>query len=494
MLQRNEPSIFAQFADALESSFRSKALAHQIEPAGDWWTIWAMIAGRGAGKTRAGAEWVLEQVAAGRRRLALIAPTAADARDVMVEGESGILACAPDWNRPTYEPSKRRLTWPNGAIATTYSAEEGQRLRGPQHDAAWCDELAAWSDAQATWDMLNFGLRLGARPRIMVTTTPKPTKLLRDIIAREGRDVAITRAATRDNAANLAPSFLATVEAQYAGTRLGRQELDGELLTDTPGALWSLDLIEQARIRREEIPEMRRIVVAIDPAATSGEGSDETGLIVAGLGVDGGGYILEDRSGRYTPTEWAREAVAAYHKHRADRIVAEVNNGGEMVRHTVEVVDPNVSFKAVHASRGKLTRAEPVSALYERGRVRHAGAFPILETQMSEFTASGLAGGGSPDRMDALVWALTELMIGADGFAIIEFYRREVETTNRGGGRIIEGKAEALIRLRAPEGLSTAYLLSGECLTIPADRLVQVVESDAPGLLAAGFIKIEGAA
>ncbi len=491
MLQPNDLSIFGHFADALENSWRSKALPHQIEPEGDWWTIWALIAGRGAGKTRAGAEWVLEQIAAGRKRLALIAPTAADARDVMVEGESGILACAPEWNRPVYEPSKRRLTWPNGAMATTYSAEESQRLRGPQHDAAWADELAAWSDAQATWDMLNFGLRLGTRPRIMVTTTPKPTKLLRDIIARQGRDVAITRAGTRDNAANLAPSFLATVEAQYAGTRLGRQELDGELLTDTPGALWSLDMIEAARIRRDEIPDMRRIVVAIDPAVTSNADSDETGLIVAGVGVDGKGYVLEDRSGRYSPTEWAREAVAAYHKHRADRIVAEVNNGGEMVEHTVRVVDPNVSFKAVHASRGKLTRAEPISALYEQGRVRHAGAFPIIETQMSEFTAGGLAGGGSPDRMDALVWALTELMIGADGTAIIEFYRQLVQGMRRGGGQIIEGRAQALVTLRAPEGLSAAYTLSGESLSIPDDRLVQVAESDAPGLLGAGFEKAE---
>lgn len=489
-MQPNE--LFAQFADALENGWRSKALPHQVEPEGDWWTIWAMIAGRGAGKTRAGAEWVLEQIASGRRRLALIAPTAADARDVMVEGESGIIACAPAWNRPTYEPSKRRLTWSNGAIATTYSAEESQRLRGPQHDAAWCDELAAWTDAQATWDMLAFGLRLGVRPRIMVTTTPKPTKLVRDIIAREGRDVAITRASTFANSANLAPSFLETVERQYGGTRLGRQELDGELLTDTPGALWSLAMIEDARIRREELPEMRRVVISIDPAATSGEDADETGIIVAGLGVDGKGYVLEDRSGRYTPTEWAREAVAAYHRHQADRLVAEVNNGGEMVENTIRVVDPNVAFKAVHASRGKATRAEPISALYEQSRVRHAGAFPLLETQMSEFTPGGMAGGGSPDRMDALVWAITELMIGADSAAIIEFYRRECEASQPlGGGRMIEGRAQALARLRAPEGVSHAYTLSGECLAIPADRLVQVVENDIPPLLAAGFERVE---
>lgn len=482
---QHDLSIFGQFADALETSWRARALPHQVEPAGDWWTIWALIAGRGAGKTRAGAEWVCEQVAAGCKRIALVAPTAADARDVMVEGESGVLAIAPAWNRPEYEPSKRRLTWPNGALATTYSAEESARLRGPQHDAAWCDELAAWTDAQSAWDMLMFGLRLGARPRCLVTTTPKPIKLLRDLIAREGRDVAITRAATRDNSANLAPSFLATVESQYAGTRLGRQELDGELLTDVQGALWTLDLIEASRVRREDVPEFRRVVVAIDPAVTSGEDSDETGIIVAGLGVDGLGYVLEDRSGRYSPTEWAREAVAAYRKHRADRIVAETNQGGELVRATVEVVDANVAYKGVHASRGKFTRAEPVSALFEQGRVKIAGAFPKLEDQMTTFQPGATR---SPDRLDAAVYALTELMLGSTGDAIIEFYRQQAaEVNGRSGGRIIEGKAQALVRLLAPEGVSTVLTLSGESLNIPEDRKIMVTAADAAPLLAAGF-------
>jgi phage terminase large subunit-like protein len=484
MLPPNDLSIFGQFADALENSWRAKARAEQIEPAGDW-SIWLLLAGRGFGKTRTGAEWVLEQIAAGKKRIALVAPTAADARDVMVEGESGILACSPEWNRPVYEPSKRRLTWPNGAQAATYSADEPERLRGPQHDAGWCDELAAWRFPEA-WDMLQFGLRLGSRPRCIVTTTPKPTKLIRDLIARHGRDVAITRGRTADNAANLAPSFLLTVERQYGGTRLGRQELEGLLLTDTPGALWTREMIERARVRFVDLPEMRRIVVAIDPAATSGEDADESGIIVAGLGQDGKGYVLEDRSGRYTPTEWAREAVAAYYRRGADRIVAEVNNGGEMCEACIRVIDPSVSFKAVHASRGKIARAEPVSALYEQNRVFHVGAFPALEDQMCEFSPGGMAGGGSPDHMDALVWALTELMVGApDGLEnFLGFMRLEIAAQGRGG--LIDGQAGAPTRLRAPEGLSTVYLRSGQCLAIPADRIIEVAEEDALPLLGAG--------
>ncbi len=490
MLPQNDSSIFGQFAAALENSWRAKARPEQVEPEGDW-SIWLYLAGRGSGKTRAGAEWALEQIAAGKRRIALVAPTAGDARDVMVEGESGILACSPDWNRPVYEPSKRRLTWANGAQAATYSADEPERLRGPQHDAAWCDELAAWRFPEA-WDMLQFGLRLGSRPRCIVTTTPKPTKLIRDLIARHPRDVAITRGRTADNAANLASSFLSTVERQYAGTRLGRQELDGELLTDTPGALWTREMIERARVRFVDLPEMRRIVVAIDPAATSGEDSDETGIIVAGLGQDGKGYVLEDRSGRMTPTEWAREAVAAYHKHRADRIIAETNNGGEMVENTIRVIDPSVSYRSVHASRGKIARAEPVSALYEQNRVFHVGAFPALEDQMCEFSPGGMAGGGSPDHLDALVWAMSELMVGApDGLEnFLGFLRLEMAAQGRGG--LIDGQAGALTHLRAPEGPSTVYLRSGQCLAIPADRIIEVAdEEDALPLLAHGFTKEE---
>ena len=487
-------AFFGSLAAALETSWHCLARPEQLAPDGDW-TIWLYLAGRGSGKTRSGCEWVQDQVTSGRAgRVALVAPTSGDVRDVIVEGESGFLAVAPDWNRPTWEPSRRRLTWPNGAVATTYSADEPERLRGPQHDLALCDEMGSWRYPEA-WDMLMMGLRLGARPRCCVTTTPKPSKLIRGLVAREGQDVAITRGRTYDNAANLAPSFLATIIKQYEGTRLGRQELDAELLTDTPGALWTRDMIEASRVDPLAAPAMRRIVVAIDPAVSSGEDSDETGIVVAGLGFDDKGYLLEDLSGRYTPTEWASIAVRAYHKHKADRIVAEVNQGGAMVESTVRVVDPNVSYKAVHASRGKVARAEPVSALYEQGRIHHVGAFPALEDQLCDFAPGATS---SPDRLDALVWAVTELMLGAgDGTAIIEFYRREVAAQGNGAGRVIEGlliqgKAEHMTRLLAPADASgTFYFRSGRAVTLGEDRIIEVTEDDAAPLIAAGWSRVE---
>src|SRR5581483_2846921 len=296
-------------------------------PPGGGWRVWLVLAGRGFGKTRTGAEFVCARVGAGKaRHVALVAPTAADVRDVIVEGESGILAVSPGGGRPLYEPSKRRLTWPNGAIATTFSADEPARLRGPQHDLAWCDELAAWRYPEA-WDMLMFGLRLGNDPRAVVTTTPRPTKLVRGLIADP--NVAVTRGRSAENRANLAPAFLDRIVRRFEGTRLGRQELDAELLDDAPGALWSRATVEAART--DAAPELRRIVVAIDPAATSGADADETGIVVAGKDEAGIGYVLDDLSGRYAPAEWARTAIAAWRRHRADRIVAEINNGGEMV-------------------------------------------------------------------------------------------------------------------------------------------------------------------
>lgn len=393
---------------ALEYDWQFWARPNQLPPDGDW-TVWMRMAGRGEGKTRSGAEWVRDQIEAGNaQRVALVAPTAADARDVMVEGESGLLAISPDWNRPLYEPSKRRLTWPNGAIATLYSADEPERLRGPQHDAAWADELGAWRYPEA-WDQLMFGLRLGQRPRVVVTTTPKPTKLIRDLLTRP--DCIVSRGRTSDNRANLAPAFLDTVVRRYQGTRLGRQELEGELLDDVPGALWTRDLIERNRITADKRPALRRVVVAIDPAVSSDEDADETGIVVAGLGSDGVGYVIDDRSGRYPPIEWARRAVQAYRDHKGDRIVAEVNNGGDMVEATLRMVERNAPYTAVHASRGKRVRAEPVSALYEQGRVKHVGAFPDLEDQMCNWVPD--SADASPDRMDALVWALTELIVDA---------------------------------------------------------------------------------
>ena len=359
-----------------------KKWAHdgQRPPHGDW-RVWLLLAGRGFGKTRTGAEYVRAMVGMRKaRRIALVAPTAADARGVMVEGESGLLSIGPPEERPDYEPSKHLLTWPNGAIATTYSADEPDRLRGPQHDLAWCDELAAWRYPQA-WDMLMFGLRLGADPRAIVTTTPRPTRFIRELLADP--KVAVTHGRTVENAKNLAPAFLDQIVRRYEGTRLGRQELDAEILEDVPGALWSHGLIDAARA--ETAPELTRIVVAIDPAVSSDEDADETGIVVAGKDAAGHGYVLADLSGRYTPTEWARAAVAAYRAHDADRIVAEVNNGGEMVEATLRIVDPGVPYAAVHAARGKVARAEPVAALYEQGRVHHLGAFPALEDQMCGF-------------------------------------------------------------------------------------------------------------
>jgi len=384
----------------------------QQPPAGSW-RVWLLLAGRGFGKTRTGAELVRARVAGWTaRRLALVAPTAADARNVMVEGESGILAISPPWDRPRYEPSKRRLTWPNGAIATLYSADEPERLRGPQHDATWCDELGSWRYPEA-WDMLMLGMRLGADPRIVVTTTPRPTKLIRALIADP--TAVVTRGSTYENRTNLAPAFLQQIIRKYEGTRLGRQELEAEILDDVPGALWTRGVIDASRAC--SAPTLLRVVVAIDPAATSSEDADETGIIVAGRDGQGQGWVLADASGRYPPAEWAKTAIAAYRAHRADRVVAEVNNSGEMVEATLRVIDPNVSFAAVRASRGKLTRAEPVAALYEQGRVHHLGVFPQLEDQMCGFVPADQGdlgprlAGCSPDRVDALVWALTDLLI-----------------------------------------------------------------------------------
>jgi phage terminase large subunit-like protein len=321
----------------------------------------------------------------------------------MIEGESGILAVCPEWERPVYEPSKRRLTWPNGAMATAYSAEEPDRLRGPQHTHAACDEVAAWARPE-TWDMLMMGLRLGVHPQVVCATTPKAVPLLKAMRSSPG--VIVTRGKTLDNAANLAPSFLTSLMARYEGTRIGRQELEGQDLDDNPDALWSREAIDRLRVR--EAPELARVVVAIDPAVTSTAESDETGIVVAGLGTDGRGYVLADRSGRFKPDAWARRAVEAYHEHRADRIVAEGNQGGEMVTHVLRTAWPDAPVRIVHATRGKATRAEPIAALYEQGRVSHVGGLPQLEDQLCTW----MPGGSSPDRLDALVWALTELMLG----------------------------------------------------------------------------------
>jgi phage terminase large subunit-like protein len=544
----------------------------QLPPPGSW-RVWLFLAGRGAGKTRAGAEWVRAEVESGRRgRLALIGPTAADVRDVMVDGESGIRTISPAETRPVYQPTRRRLYWPhNGATALLYSAEEPDRLRGPQHDGGWCDELClvagtriatehgerpieqvragdrvwtraglrrvrhAWCSSPSasvwelrtadgrtlvgtashpiwvggrgfvplhtvscgdtltlwdreagspttihtpdlnasarcavplvdghvvsvrpltqraavynlevageheyfangilthncawaypeTFDMFLFGLRLGDDPRAVVTTTPRPTAIIRELVTLP--TTVLTRGTTYENAVNLAPSFLDQIVAKYQGTRLGRQELLAEILTDTPGALWKRDQVDALRVR--QAPPLRRIVVAVDPEASSGEGAAETGIIVAGLGEDGHGYVLDDRTIRGTPDTWASAAVTAYHTWHADRLCAEINNGGEMVGYTIRTVDPSISYKTLHASRGKAARAEPVAALYEQGKVHHVGYFEALEEQL----VSWVPGDTSPDRLDALVWALTELMLTGTGqvaFAATHLFRETPE-------------------------------------------------------------------
>lgn len=396
-------------------SFRARD--EQLPPPGDWLT-WLFMAGRGAGKTRSGAEWCRDKIKHNHKRIALIAPTASDARDVMVEGESGILSvCHPEdtdsdgnvTGVPLYEPSKRRLTWKNGALATLYSAEEPERLRGPQHECGWCDELAAWKYARETWDMFQFGLRLGKHPQAMVTTTPKPLTLLREILA--DKNTVVSTGSTLANKDNLAPSFLKAILDKYQGTRLGQQEIYAHLLDEAEGALWTRDMVEKAYIPEKKFDiELKRVVVAVDPAVTSKAESAETGIVVVGLGHDHRGYLLEDFSGRHTPNEWARKTIAAFHQWNADLIIAEGNQGGELVRSNIRTAWHNAPVKLVHASRGKQARAEPVAALYEQGKCSHVGAYKELEDQL--VTWEPMSGLPSPDRLDALVWGFTELMLG----------------------------------------------------------------------------------
>jgi phage terminase large subunit-like protein len=380
----------------------------QIEPAGDW-RVWLLRSGRGAGKTRTGAETVRSWVEEARYgRLAFVGATAADVRDIMVDGESGILATAPPWFRPNYEPGRRRLTWPNGAIATMFTAEEPDRLRGPQHDAAWCDEAASWRYPEA-FSMLEFGLRLGQDPRAIVTTTPRPTRLIRELVDKP--TTVQTRSATYANRANLAPGFFDDILAAYEGTRLGRQEIYGEILDDVPGALWSHAQLDALRVGRNG-QEFSRVVVGVDPAATSGEKADETGIVVVGLGEDGHGYVLADASGHYSPERWGQEVIAAFNAFQADMVVAEVNQGGDMVKYVLRTLNASLPIKMEHASRGKYVRAEPVAAIYSQRRAHHVGSFPRLEDQMAGFVPDlDRKTEGSPDRVDALVWAFTNLMV-----------------------------------------------------------------------------------
>jgi phage terminase large subunit-like protein len=409
-------SLSAKELTALAHDWEVWARPDQLPPmwaqGGGLWTIWLMLGGRGAGKTRAGAEWV-RGLALGRapfasepvERIALVGETLMDARDVMIEGVSGLLSVHARGERPQWMPSRRQVAWPNGAVAQVFSADDPESLRGPQFGAAWTDELAKWRYAEAAWDMLQFGLRLGKWPRQMVTTTPRATPLIKRLL--NDPRTALSRAATQANAANLAPGFLDTVLARYKGTRLGRQEIDGEIVEDREDSLWPRLLIDSARV--DTAPDLARIVVAVDPPA-GGVKSDACGIVAAGQGRDGMIYVLEDASLHATqPHLWASRAIALWHRLKADALIAEANQGGDMVRAVLRAADSSVPVTLVHATRGKWLRAEPVAHLYAQGKVKHVGALPLLEDEMADFGLNGLSGGHSPDRLDALVWAVTAL-------------------------------------------------------------------------------------
>lgn len=412
--------------------WRFWARPNQVAPEGQDWNTWMVLAGRGFGKTRMGSEWIRENVCgtsplapppSGWKRIALVAETAADARDVMVLGDSGILACHPKDMRPEWSPTNRRLTWPNGVEAWVYNATEPDQLRGPQHHAAWVDELAKFRYMQETWDQLQFGLRLGEHPQALVTTTPRPLPLIKRLI--NDPDTRVTRGATLDNQANLASNTVKQLYERYGGTRLGRQELEGEILHDIPGALWNRDIIDASRLR--EVPaDLERVYVAVDPAVSNTENSDEHGIVVVGLARDAEGYargyVLDDGSCRGQPEEWARKAVSLYRTWSADKIIAEKNQGGDMVMSTLKAVDRSIPVELVTATRGKVVRAEPISALYEQGRVHHCGRFDVLEDQMCLFSIDNVrnASNGSPDRVDALVWGLTKIFDKIVGRRLID--------------------------------------------------------------------------
>ena len=389
--------------------------AHQAPPPGDW-TTWLLLGGRGAGKTHAGAAWVrgmalglAPYTEAPVRRIALVGQTEHDVREVMIEGVSGLMALHRRCERPRWTPTRRRLEWSNGAVAYAFSAEDPESLRGPQFGAAWADELAKWRHADATFDMLQFGLRLGDRPRQVITTTPRPIPLLKRLM--KDKCTVLTRVRTQANAFNLSPAFLDAVVARYACTRLGRQEIDGEIIEDRADALWSRATLEAARVT--QAPPLRRVVVAVDPPASAGKGADACGLVAAGLSEAGLYYVIaDDTASGLSPAGWAAKAIALWRRVSADALVVEVNQGGDMVRAVIAEADRTVPVTAVRATRGKWLRAEPIAALYEQGRVKHAGGFPALEDEMCDFGLDGLSSGHSPDRLDALVWALTALSHG----------------------------------------------------------------------------------
>lgn len=522
---------------------------NQLAPPG-LWTYWLLLAGRGFGKTRTGAEWVHQKVEDGTaKRIALVAPTAADVRKVMVEGESGLIATAKPWNRPVFEPSKLQIVWPNGAIAQMFSAEEPERLRGPQCDTFWADELAAWKNMQSTWDMLQFGFRLGKHPQGCITTTPKPVPIVKDMVLQsvvdaskedEEATVVITKGSTYDNRGNLAKSFFDKIVRDYEGTRLGRQELDAEILEDMPGALWDRTSLDANRIatnllpiQPEEIKELidyvmpdlqgsnwyfmqydhlrrraqeildcigedlSRIVVAVDPNTSNNEGSDEIGIVVTGKGISGKGYVLADVSMKGSPNDWASTAVLVHDLFRADRIIGEANQGGNMVEHTVNSAckflrlagkrkSDYVAITMVHATRGKVTRAEPVSALYEQNRVSHLGTHKRLEDQMCLFTSDfdRKSMGYSPDRVDALVWSLTHLYLEQSDTGLLEFY--QVQHQQRAVSEAAKNDPANRVTMLVPPNFHRIFGQSGT-LYIAKDGQISVDKDDVPGLRKAGL-------
>lgn len=380
--------------------------------------IWLFLGGRGAGKTRAGGEWLKERVESGKGRwIHLVARTPADVRDTMLEGESGILSLydEDDPRRPKYIPSQRCLIWPNGARALVFSSYEPDQLRGPQCDTIWGDEPAAWMRQKETWDNMMFGFRLGSDPRAMFTTTPRPTKLMKKLVdrAKKGQGIVMTHSTTYENIENLAPPFRDEILAQYEGTSLGRQELHAAMLEEVEGALWRREWIEAHR--RPSPPGLKRVIVSVDPSTSETGAGNAAGIIVAGLGEDGHGYVLGDHTTHASPEKWARVAIGAFESHQADRVVAEGTQGMGLVKLTLQTVDPNIPVKMVSARRGKWLRAEPIASLYEQGKVHHCGEFTDLEDQLCLWTP----GDDSPDNLDALVHALTELMTGSKGAVVV---------------------------------------------------------------------------
>jgi phage terminase large subunit-like protein len=407
---REQQALLKQFdvtgQSVLRWDWQFWARPSQLPPSGSW-RFWLISSGRGAGKTRTGAEWVRMKVAQGAKRIGLIAETAGDVRDVLVEGHSGLLSVYPPNDKPLYEPSKRRITWHNGAIAQTYSGDSPDQLRGPNHDIVWADEIAKYAYLDECFSNLDLGLRLGAHPQCVLTTTPRPSPWFRRMLAeaRSGAGrIVLTQASTYENAVNLSQDFIAAVRERYEGTRLGRQEIHAELLDESEFALWSYALLESCRVLKA--PPLRRIAVGVDPG-------HDAGIVVAGLGEDGHGYVLEDVSLSGTPMQWAHQAISAYHRHKANMLVVERNHGGEMAETTLRMLDKTVAIRTVWASQGKYARAEPVSSLYEQRRCHHVGMFAALEDELTSWEPG--AGLPSPNRLDACVWVITALMLDDKG-------------------------------------------------------------------------------